>query len=189
MTLIIVIVVSVLLIAIYAGLYNSLIQLRTHAQESWSQIDVQLQRRNDLIPNLISTVKGYSKYEAGTLEKVTKLRTELNSIPDSDHAKKMEVSNELTGTLRTLFAVAENYPDLKASAEYQKLMEELTNTENKIAYSRQLYNSTVAALDAKIQSFPSNIVAKIHHFQQMDYLQVPEEAKAVPKVSFDDLGD
>ena len=88
--------------------------------------------------------------------------------------------------MRTLFAVAENYPDLKASAEYQKLMEELTNTENKIAYSRQLYNSTVANLDAKIQSFPSNIVAKIHHFKQMDYLQVPKEAKEVPKVSFDD---
>ena len=184
MTLIIVIVVIVLLIAIYAGLYNSLIQLRTHAQESWSQIDVQLQRRNDLIPNLISTVKGYSKYEAGTLEKVTKLRTELNSIPDSDNAKKMEVSNELTGTLRTLFAVAENYPDLKASAEYQKLMEELTNTENKIAYSRQLYNSCVRRFNEKLQAFPSNLVGKIHHFTQFEYLQVPAEARETPKVEF-----
>ena len=160
--------------------------LRVHAQESWSQIDVQLQRRNDLIPNLVSTVKGYSKFEASTLAKVTELRTALNNVPDDDHAKKMEVSNQLTGTLRTLFAVSENYPDLKASAEYQQLMEELSNTENKIAYSRQLYNSTVAALNAKIQSFPSNIVAKLHHFTQMDYLQVPESAKAAPKVSFDD---
>ena len=91
----------------------------------------------------------------------------------------------MTGTLRSLFAVAENYPDLKASTQYQSLMEELSNTENKIAYSRQLYNSTVANLDAKIQSFPSNIVAKIHHFKQMDYLQVPKETKEVPKVSFD----
>ncbi|WP_225209607.1 LemA family protein [Limosilactobacillus avistercoris] len=183
---IVMIVIVILLIALYAGLYNGLVQLRTHAQESWSQIDVQLQRRNDLIPNLVSTVKGYSKYEASTLEKVTQLRSQLENIPDSDRAQKMAVSNELTGTLQSLFAVAENYPDLKASTQYQSLMEELSNTENKIAYSRQLYNSTVANLDAKIQSFPSNIIAKIHHFKQMDYLQVPKESKSVSKVSFDD---
>ncbi|MGN1279269.1 MAG: LemA family protein [Limosilactobacillus sp.] len=186
MTLIIVIVIIAIIVGIYIALYNSLVQLRVHAQESWSQIDVQLQRRNDLIPNLVSTVKGYSKYEASTLEKVTQLRTALANVPDDDRAKKMEVSNELSGTLKSLFAVAENYPDLKASVEYQKLMEELSNTENKIAYSRQLYNSTVAALDAKIQSFPSNIIAKIHHFTAMEYLQVPEMAKSVPNVSFDD---
>lgn len=186
MAILIVILVLVVIIGIYVVMYNGLVQLRVHAQESWSQIDVQLQRRNDLIPNLVSTVKGYSKFEASTLAKVTELRTALNNVPDDDYAKKMEVSNQLTGTLRTLFAVSENYPDLKASAEYQQLMEELSNTENKIAYSRQLYNSTVAALNAKIQSFPSNIVAKLHHFTQIDYLQVPESAKAAPKVSFDD---
>lgn len=186
MAILIVILVLVVIIGIYVVMYNGLVQLRVHAQESWSQIDVQLQRRNDLIPNLVSTVKGYSKFEASTLAKVTELRTALNNVPHDDHAKKMEVSNQLTGTLRTLFAVSENYPDLKASAEYQQLMEELSNTENKIAYSRQLYNSTVAALNAKIQSFPSNIVAKLHHFTQIDYLQVPESAKAAPKVSFDD---
>lgn len=183
---IIVLVVLVIIVAIYIACYNGLVQLRVHAQESWSQIDVQLQRRNDLIPNLVSTVKGYSKYESSTLEKVTQLRTALANVPADDRAQKMAVSNELSGTLKSLFAVAENYPDLKASAEYQKLMEELSNTENKIAYSRQLYNSTVAALDAKIQSFPSNIIAKLHHFQTMDYLQVPTEAREVPKVSFDD---
>lgn len=186
MAILIVILVLVVIIGIYVVMYNGLVQLRVHVQESWSQIDVQLQRRNDLIPNLVSTVKGYSKFEASTLAKVTELRTALNNVPDDDHAKKMEVSNQLTGTLRTLFAVSENYPDLKASAEYQQLMEELSNTENKIAYSRQLYNSTVAALNVKIQSFPSNIVAKLHHFTQIDYLQVPESAKAAPKVSFDD---
>ena len=186
MAILIVILVLVVIIGIYVVMYNGLVQLRGHAQETWRQIDGQLQRRNDLIPNLVSTVKGYSKFEASTLAKVTELRTALNNVPDDDHAKKMEVSNQLTGTLRTLFAVSENYPDLKASAEYQQLMEELSNTENKIAYSRQLYNSTVAALNAKIQSFPSNIVAKLHHFTQMDYLQVPESAKAAPKVSFDD---
>mgnify|MGYP001854937444 FL=1 len=186
MAILIVILVLVVIIGIYVVMYNGLVQLRVHAQESWSQIDVQLQRRNDLIPNLVSTVKGYSKFEASTLAKVTELRTALNNVPDDDHAKKMEVSNQLTGTLRTLFAVSENYPDLKASAEYQQLMEELSNTENKIAYSWQLYNSTVAALNAKIQSFPSNIVAKLHNFTQIDYLQVPESAKAAPTVSFDD---
>lgn len=186
MTLIIVIVVIVILVVAYAAMYNGLVQLRTHAQESWSQIDVQLQRRNDLIPNLLSTVKGYSKYEASTLEKVTKLRQQMVDIPEGDHAKLMEVSNQLSSSLRSIFAVAENYPDLKASTEYQQLMEELSNTENKIAYSRQLYNSTVAALNARIQSFPTNIVAHLQHFTQMDYLQVPAESKQVPKVSFDD---
>lgn len=186
MTIIIIVVVVILLGVAYASMYNGLVQLRTHVQESWSQIDVQLQRRNDLIPNLLATVKGYSKYEASTLTKVTQLRQELVNIPADDRAKLMEVSNELSASLRSIFAVAENYPDLKASAEYQQLMEELSNTENKIAYSRQLYNSTVAALNARIQSFPTNIVAHIHHFAQMDYLQVPKESKQVPKVSFDD---
>ncbi|MDO4903522.1 MAG: LemA family protein [Limosilactobacillus sp.] len=186
MALLIAILVIVILIGIYVMMYNGLVQYKVHAQESWSQIDVQLQRRNDLIPNLISTVKGYSKYESSTLEKVTQLRTAITNVPADDHAQKMEVSNQLSGTLKTLFAVSENYPDLKASAEYQQLMEELSNTENKIAYSRQLYNSTVAALNAKIQSFPSNLVAKMHHFTQMEYLQVPETAKETPKVSFDD---
>lgn len=170
----------------YVVIYNGLVRLRAHGQEAWSQIDVQLQRRNDLIPNLLSTVKGYSKYEASTLEKITNLRTAIMQTPDGDYAEKMAKSNELTGALKSLFAVSENYPDLKASNEYQQLMEELSNTENKIAYSRQLYNSVAASFNAKIQSFPDNIVANIHHFEQMDYLKVPDEAKAVPKVSFND---
>ena len=184
MTLIIVIVVIVLLIAIYAGLYNSLIQLRTHAQESWSQIDVQLQRRNDLIPNLISTVKGYSKYEAGTLEKVTKLRTELNSIPDSDHAKKMEVSNELTGTLRTLFAVAENYPDLKASQNFIQLSDELAGTENRIATERNRYNESVQTFNAKIRKFPTSFIASIMGVEKRDYFEAQAGADQAPSVNF-----
>lgn len=187
MTTIIIIVVLTVLVLIYVGIYNSLIRMRTNAEESWSQIDVQLQRRNDLIPNLINTVKGYSKYEAKTLEKVTSLRQQITSLPADAHQEKMAVSDQLTGALNSLYAVAENYPDLKASEEYSKLMEELSNTENKIAYSRQLYNSTVAAFDAKIQTFPANLVAGIHHFTKLDYLQVPEEAKANPKVDFSDL--
>ena len=185
--LIIIIVVAVLIGIWYMNTYNGLVNLKTHADESWSQIDVQLQRRNDLIPNLLATVKGYSKYEKKTLTAVTELRQQLVNLPASDHQKMMEVSDKLSGALNSLYAVAENYPDLKASAEYSKLMEELSNTENKIAYSRQLYNSVVANFNAKIQNFPANIVAKNHHFTALDYLKVQEAAKEAPKVSFDDL--
>lgn len=189
MATIIVIVIIVLLIVWYIAIYNGLVNMRTHAQESWSQIDVQLQRRNDLIPNLVNTVKGYSKYEAKTLEKVTALRQQISQLPDDAHQEKMAASDKLTSALNSLYAVAENYPDLKASNEFSRLMEELSNTENKIAYSRQLYNSTVATFDARIQTFPSNIVASIHHFAKMEYLQVPQEAKKNPQVNFDDLNN
>ena len=172
---IILIALVVIIVIWYVVAYNGLVRLRMNGQESWSQIDVQLQRRNDLIPNLVETVKGYGKYEAGTLEKVTSLRQQA----------KMAAADQLSGALNSLYAVAENYPDLKANEEYSRLMEELSNTENKISYSRQLYNSTVSTLNARIQSFPSNIVAKIHHFTPMEFLQVPESVKEAPKVSFD----
>jgi len=188
MVAIILIIVLVILVAWYIGAYNGLIRTRTHVQESWSQIDVQLKRRNDLIPNLVSTTKGYANYEQSTLKKVIALRNQLTEVPADDHQQTMEVSNQLSTTLRSLFALSENYPDLKANTQFSKLMEELTNTENKIAYSRQLYNSSVANLTMKIQSFPSNIVAKVHHFQESDYLQVPEDEKTAPKVNFDDFG-
>ncbi|GEO67357.1 LemA family protein [Levilactobacillus spicheri] len=184
---IIALVIVILLVVWYVSLYNGFVQARTHVQESWSQIDVQLKRRNDLIPNLVSTAKGYANYEQSTLQKVVELRNQLTAVPSGDRQQTMAVSNELSGTLRSLFAVAENYPDLKANEQFKQLMEELTNTENKIAYSRQLYNSTVASLNMKIQSFPSNLVANIHHFKMEEYLQVPEEEKTAPKVSFDDL--
>jgi LemA protein len=180
--------VLVLLVVWYISSYNGLIRTRTHVQESWSQIDVQLKRRNDLIPNLVSTTKGYANYEQSTLKKVIALRNQLTEVPAGDHQQTMEVSNQLSTTLRSLFALSENYPDLKANTQFTQLMEELTNTENKISYSRQLYNSSVASLTVKIQSFPSNIVAKVHHFQESDYLQVPEEEKTAPKVNFDDFG-
>ena len=182
---IIAIVVIVVLVIIYAVMYNGLINLRTHAEEAWSQIDVQLQRRSDLIPNLVNTVKGYANFERGTLEKVTQYRQQVNNT--DDHQEKMAASDKLTGALNNLYAVAENYPDLKASDDFTKLMEELSNTENKIAYSRQLYNSTAASFNAKIQNFPQNILAKVHHFTKLEYLEVPEESKEAPKVNFDDL--
>ncbi|WP_156470507.1 LemA family protein [Levilactobacillus senmaizukei] len=188
MVAIILIIIVVLLVAWYISAYNGLIRTRTHVQESWSQIDVQLKRRNDLIPNLVSTTKGYANYEQSTLKKVVELRNQLTAVPADDHQQTMEVSNQLSTTLRSLFALSENYPDLKANTQFTQLMEELTNTENKIAYSRQLYNTSVANLTMKIQSFPSNVVANIHHFQASDYLQVPEEEKTAPKVNFDDFG-
>lgn len=180
-----IIVIVILLIAIYISLYNGLQKAKIYTEESWSQIDVQLKRRNDLIPNLVETTKGYARHEKETLAEVIKLRNQLVSIPEGDHQAKMEVSNQLTDTLRSIFALSENYPDLKANQEFTKLMEELTNTENKIAYSRQLFNSSAAAYNQRLVTFPSNLIAKIHHFTKVEYLSVPEEQKEAPKVSFD----
>lgn len=179
---IILLVILAVVVFWYVATYNSLVRLRTESQEAWSQIDVQLQRRNDLIPNLIATVKGYSKYESETLAKVTGLRSAIMNA--GSHQEAMDKSNQLTATLKSLFAVSENYPDLKANTEYQQLMEELANTENKIAYSRQLYNSVAANMNAKRQSFPTNAVAKAHHFAAIEYLKAPEAARTAPKFEF-----
>ncbi|WP_297815888.1 LemA family protein [uncultured Lactobacillus sp.] len=180
----VIIIILVLLVAIYIAIYNGLQKAKIHAEEAWSQIDVQLKRRNDLIPNLVETVKGYAKHESGTFEKVVQLRNQLVNIPAGDHAEQMKVSNQITDSLKSIFALSENYPDLKANQNFLKLQEELTNTENKIAYSRQLYNSTVAFFDQKLATFPSNLVAKLHGFTKMNYLETPTEEKAVPQVKF-----
>ena len=164
----IIIIILILLIAVYIGIYNGLQKAKVHADEAWSQIDVQLKRRNDLIPNLVETVKGYAKHESGTLEKVVSLRNQLVNIPNSDHEEAIKLSNQITDSLKSIFALAENYPDLKANQNFLALQEELTNTENKIAYSRQLYNSTVAMFNEELLTFPSNLVAKIHGFKKMD---------------------
>ena len=184
MTLLIVIVVLVILALIYISMYNGLQKAKVNTEESWSQIDVQLKRRNDLIPNLVETTKGYAKHEKETLAQVINLRNQLTELPADAHAQKMEVSNQLTDTLKSIFALAEAYPDLKANQEFTKLMEELTNTENKIAYSRQLFNSSAANFNQRLLTFPTNMVAKIHHFTKVDYLEVPTEEKEAPKVSF-----
>ena len=166
--------------------YNGLVKNRMQTKEAWSQIDVQLKRRNDLLPNLIETVKGYAKYEGSTLEKVTELRRQVAAA--TSPAEAMKASDALTRQISGIFAVAENYPDLKASANFIKLQEELTNTENKISYSRQLYNSVVSNYNVKLESFPSNIIAGLFGFKAADFLQTPEEEKAVPKVDFSGLG-
>lgn len=184
------VIIVVIVIAVVA-MYNGLIKARTYTEESWSQIDVQLKRRNDLIPNLVNTVKGYASHEKETLSKVVALRNQLvdqtsNPNPTTDQREQMmETSNQISDSLKSIFALSESYPDLKANQEFTKLMEELTNTENKIAYSRQLFNSSVASYNIKLQSFPSNLIAKMGNFKQVDYLQVPEEETKAPSVSFD----
>ncbi|AUI79790.1 MULTISPECIES: LemA family protein [Lactiplantibacillus] len=182
----IIVAVILVLIAIYVVIYNGLVKSRMYTQEAWSQIDVQLKRRTDLIPNLVNTVKGYAKHEKSTLAEVISLRNQLTQVPSGDHQQAMAVSDQLTNSLKSIFALAESYPDLKANQEFGKLMEELTNTENKIAYSRQLFNSSAASYNMKLQQFPSNIIAGIHHFKDVEFLTVPEAEKAAPTVSFED---
>ena len=180
----IIIAIIVLIVAIYIVTYNGLQRAKVYAEEAWSQIDVQLKRRNDLIPNLVETTKGYAKHEKSTFEEVVKLRNQLVNVPQVNHEEAMKLSNQITDSLKSIFALAEAYPDLKANQNFLKLQEELTNTENKIAYSRQLYNSTVATYDQKLLTFPSNIVAKWHHFTKINYLETPSEEKNVPQVKF-----
>lgn len=182
MTIIIVILVIAVIALAWIAIYNGLVKARMQTQESWSQIDVQLKRRNDLIPNLVETVKGYAKHESETLTKVTQLRQDVAAA--TTPADKMAASNQLSGVLSGFFARAEAYPDLKANTNFNKLQEELTNTENKIAYSRQLFNATTANYNTKLQSFPTNIVAGVHDFQPSEFLQVPEAEKEVPTVKF-----
>lgn len=183
----IIIAIIVVLVIFVIASYNGLVNSRMQTKEAWSQIDVQLKRRNDLLPNLIETVKGYAKYEGSTLEKVTELRNQV-AVATSP-AEAMRASDELTRQVSGIFAVAESYPDLKASANFSQLQEELTNTENKIAYSRQLYNSVTSNYNAKLETFPSNFIAKMFSFKAAEFLETPEEEKAVPKVDFSGLGN
>ncbi|ATO42891.1 LemA family protein [Loigolactobacillus coryniformis] len=183
-----IILIAILLAAVvvigYISFYNGLVRSRNWTDEAWSQIDVQLKRRNDLIPNLVETVKGYAKHEQGTLENVIAKRNQLAAVPSDDHEQTMAVSNQLSAGLKDIFALAESYPDLKANQQFGQLMDELTNSENKIAYARQLYNSSAVNYNNKIETFPGNVIAPAHNFQKINYLETPEAEKAVPKVSF-----
>lgn len=180
----IIIVIVVMIIAVPVLIYNSLVSLRNRVRNAWSQIDVQLKRRYDLIPNLIETCKGYMKYEKDVLENVTKARTQAVSISGASEAKA-KAENMLTQTLRSLFAVAERYPDLKANQNMLALQEELTATENKISFARQHYNDQVMRLNTTIEKFPQNIIASMFNFKKEDFfkMQDPEEKKPV-KVKF-----
>ncbi len=180
-TLIIILVIAVVLIFIWM-LYNGLITAKIRVSEAFSQIDVQLKRRTDLIPNLVETVKGYAAHEKTVFEDVTKARSSLMSAQGT--AAKAEANNQLSQTLKSLFAVAENYPDLKASNNFMELQQELSDTENKIAYSRQFYNSTVQDYNTKLQIFPNVIFARMLNFQPAEFFAATEEEKKAVQVKF-----
>jgi len=176
----IIIFVAFLAVAI---IYNRLVVLKNRAKEAWADIDVQLKRRYNLIPNLVNTVKGYATHERELFEKVTQARSQAMNAQGAEAKGKAE--NMLSGTLKSLFAVVENYPDLKASENFKHLQEELTDTEDKVQAARRFYNNNVKSLNIKIESFPSNIIAKAFNYKKMQLFELiaPEERQA-PKVSF-----
>lgn len=179
----VILVVVALIIFWLIGVYNSLIKLRNQTDEAWSDIDVQLKRRYDLIPNLIETVKGYAKHEKELFENVTKARANAINAKGVDEQGKAE--NMLEGTLKSLFAVAENYPDLKANQNFLKLQDELTDTENKIQAARRFYNGNVRDFNTKIQVFPNNMLAGMMGFKKYDFFELEQaEAKEPVKVQF-----
>jgi len=178
---IIAIVVLILLWAIFT--FNRFIRLRHRTNEAWSDIDVQLKRRHNLIPNLLETVKGYAAHERGVFEKVTEARTKAVSAKGIE--EKGQAENALSNTLKTLFAVAENYPDLKANANFLELQRELSDTENKIQAARRFYNGNVRDLNIRVKSFPSRIIAGIFSFKKRNFFEIEEPAeRKVPEVRF-----
>jgi len=179
---IIILIIVLLILGVVVGLYNSLVKLRNRVKNAWSQIDVQLNRRTDLIPNLVETVKGYASHERGVFERVTQARSAVMSAQTVK--ENQDANNMLTGALKSLFAVAENYPDLKANQNFLELQQQLAETEDKIAYSRQFYNDTVLMFNNKCQMFPSNLIASIFNFEEAEFFEVEESARSVPKVEF-----
>jgi LemA protein len=180
--LLVVIVVLVLLVLVGVGIYNGLVSARFRVREAWSGIDVQLKRRSSLIPNLVETVKGYAAHERETLENVTRARAALDRA--GSPAEAAQANNMLTQTLRSLFAVAEAYPDLKANQNFQQLQSELTDTEDKIAYARQFYNRNVLSYNEKTSTFPSVVLANMFGFQPEEFFEAEEAAREDIRVSF-----
>jgi LemA protein len=176
-----IIIIVALIIIFIIGAYNSLVRLRNYVKESWAQIDTLLKRRYDLIPNLIETVKGYMKYEEKVLTEIVQARSRLIS---GDKSEAIDANNMISQSLKSLFAVSEAYPDLKANKNFLLLQEELAGTENKIAYARKHYNEVVRQYNTKLEVFPSNIIASIFGFKPNIYYEVKEEEKIVPKVQF-----
>ncbi len=176
--LIVIIVLAIILIA----MYNRLVVLRTQVDNAWSQIDVQLKRRYDLIPNLVETVKGYAAHEKGVFEKVAELRSRAMSA--GSVKESADANNMLSATLKSLFAVAENYPQLKANENFMRLQEELAATENKIAFSRQFYNDVVMSYNVTIAKIPTNIIASVFNFKGREFFAAPEAEREAVKVKF-----
>jgi len=174
--------VLVVIVFLLIGMYNSLVQLRVRTDSAWSDIDVQLKRRHDLIPNLVETVKGYAAHEKGTFENIAKYRSA--AIAATGPADKAAAENQLTGALRTLFAVAENYPQLQASQEFTQLQMSLNQIEDTIQNARRYYNAVVRDLNTKIQSFPTNILAGMFGFQQRQFFETAEADREPVAVKF-----
>ncbi|HOX36982.1 MAG TPA: LemA family protein [Candidatus Brocadiia bacterium] len=182
----IVVVAAVIIALMVMGTYNGLVRLRNAVKNAWSQIDVQLKRRHDLIPNLVETAKGYMKHERETLEAVVKARNLAASARESGNvANSASAESQLSGAMANLFVVVERYPDLKANQNFLSLQEELTSTENKVSFARQFYNDSVMNFNNKIEMFPSNIVAGMFKFKAADFFEITEAAqREAPKVSF-----
>ncbi len=179
----ILIAILVLLAGYALSIYNSLVRLRNQATEAWSDIDVQLKRRHNLIPNLIETVKGYATHERETLDSVTQARA--NAVNATSPADQAKAENMLSSTLKSLFAVSEQYPDLKANTNFLELQRELSDTENKVQASRRFYNGVVRDYNTAIETVPSNVVASLFTFQKREFFELDNEAeRAVPKVAF-----
>jgi LemA protein len=181
---IVIIVIVVLAVLFFVFAYNGVVRLRNRVDQAWSQIGVQLERRHDLIPNLVETVKGYAAHEKGTLEAVTEARTNAVNARQAGPEQQAQAENVLTGALRQLFAVAEAYPDLKANQNFLQLQEELTSTEDRIAYARQFYNDSVQNYNTRIQTFPRNLIAGMFNFQPRQWFQAEQGADEVPRVQF-----
>lgn len=179
----IILVVVVLLVVVVVSGYNSLVSLRNKVKDQWSQIDVQLKKRADLIPNIVETVKGYAKHEKETLEGVIKARNAL--ITASSVEEEMAANNQITGALNKLFALSEAYPELKANENFMSLQKDLKDVEEKISYARQFYNDTVMTYNNKVQMFPSNIIASLFGFKESKFFELDNEKdRETPKVSF-----
>jgi LemA protein len=179
---IVLLILIVLAVFFLIGMYNSLVQLRVRADSSWSDIDVQLKRRHDLIPNLVETVKGYATHEKGTFENIAKFRSQ--AMQATNPADKAVAENQLTAALKSLFAVAENYPELKASEQFTQLQGALSQTEDSIQNSRRYYNAVVRDLNTKIQSFPTNFLAGMFGFQQKQFFETTEADREPVAVKF-----
>lgn len=176
-------IVVVVLALVFAGVYNGLVRARNRVRESWSDINVQLRRRHDLIPNLVETVKGYAAHEQRVLEEVIKARTE--AVTAGGMAEKAQAENQLTDALKHLFALSEAYPNLRASENFAKLQDELSDTENKLQASRRFYNSNVMHYNTMLEQFPTNFISSTFDFTRQEYFQLDNPAQAeLPKVSF-----
>ena len=186
MVAVIIVVVIVLLLLLFVALaYNSLVRSRNRVDNSWSQIDVQLKRRYDLIPNLVEAVKGYAAHEKGTFEAVTNARANaITAQEGGDVAQQAQAENQLSGALKSLFAVAEAYPDLKANQNFLQLQEELTSTEDRISYARQFYNDSVLGYNNAIQTFPKNVLAGMFNFDKREFFETAPEETGPVKVQF-----